>query len=523
MRILYSSQIKQLEEEFVAGGSEHIKLMENAGDCIIRFIHEKYGIQGKSIAVLCGKGNNGGDGFAAARGLYDNGAKVRVLLVDGEPTAADAMDMHGRAELAGVKHIACPRELPEESDEAAIEQYELIKRYILEADIVIDAIYGIGFHGEMPEHIARIIELTAMTKADILSVDVPSGVSADTGACAASCVKATYTLTFTAMKPAHVIYPSTRQCGTVLVAQIGIAESSLAEAERSIVDIDPYSVKLCFQPRPSDTHKGDYGKLLAICGSVGMAGAAVLACRAANHSGVGLVRAVLPDAIYPIAASQSLETVYTVCKGNDAGTLSAKDCEAIGRELEKSTACLVGCGLGINSDTRTIVEYVVKNSRVPLILDADALTIISENIGLLHQAQCPVILTPHIGEMARLVRAEPEEIASSRLMTATEFAKEFGVYVILKCANTVVALPDGRACVNFTGNPGMSKGGSGDVLAGILASFAAQGMEMADAATCAVYIHGEAGDKASARFSQHSVTPTDVIYELSTVFGEIEK
>lgn len=530
MRILYTEQIKQLEEEFAAGGSEHIKLMENAGDSVARFIHEKYGIQGMSVAVLCGHGNNGGDGFAAARKLHDNGAKVRIILVDGEPRTDDAIDMFGRAERAGVKFIANPTEVVksennEEDDELAelIKREELIKRYIIEADLIIDAVYGIGYHGDMPEHVEKILKIAGLSEAPVLAIDIPSGISADTGACADCCVKATYTVTFTAMKPAHIIYPSTKYCGTVLVAQIGIAEKSLEETEKKVFDIDYLSVKLCFQPRKSDTHKGDYGKLLVICGSVGMAGAAVLSCRAAVHSGAGLVRAVVPEGIYPIVGAQSIESVYAVCKGNDEGSLTADSCEKIGALLEKSDACLIGCGMGVNEDTKAIVEYVLKNSKVPLIIDADALTIISENLQLLREAGCPVIVTPHIGEMSRLVKQEIAEVSSNRLQTATEFAQEFGVYVILKSANTIIATPDGKAYVNLTGNPGMAKGGSGDVLSGMVASFTAQGFSLQEASTCAVYIHGAAGDKAAARFSQQAVTPTDVIYELSNVFCEIER
>jgi len=297
----------------------------------------------------------------------------------------------------------------------------------------------------------------------------------------------------------------------------------LNNIERTIFDIDSHTVNMCFRPRISDTHKGDYGKLLSICGSVGMAGAAVLACKAAIHSGVGLVKAVLPEAIYPIAATQSIESVFAVRKGNSDGTLSADDCEKIGELLKNCDACLIGCGLGVNDDTRAIVAYVIKNCCVPLILDADALNIVSENTDLLHEAKCPVIVTPHIGEMARLAGTDTEKVNNSRLAAAVEFAKKYKLNVILKSANTIVVLPDGQAYVNLNGNPGMAKGGSGDVLAGIVASFAAQGMNMLESATCAVYIHGAAGDKASARFSQHAVTPTDVIYELASVFSEIEK
>lgn len=529
MRILYTEQVKQLEEEYAAGGNEHIKLMENAGDSIARFIHEKYGIQGMSVAVLCGHGNNGGDGFAAARKLHDNGAKVRIILVDGDPRTDDAIDMFGRAERAGVKFISCPETAAADGDEddeensEILKREELIKRYIIEADLIIDAVYGIGYHGDMPEHVAKVLKIAGMSEAPVLAVDIPSGISADTGSCAECCVKATYTVTFTAMKPAHIIYPSTKYCGTVLVAQIGIAEKSIDETEKKLFDIDYHSVKLCFQPRNSDTHKGDYGKLLVICGSVGMAGAAVLSCKAAIHSGAGLVRAVIPEGIYPIVGTQSIESVYTVCKGNDDGTLTAESCDKIGQLLEKCDACLIGCGMGINDDTKAIVEYVIKNSKSPLIVDADALSIISDNIQLLCEAECPVIITPHIGEMSRLVKREIAEIGSNRLQTAVDFAQEYGVHVILKSANTIIAVPEGKAYVNLTGNPGMAKGGSGDVLAGMVASFAAQGFSLQDASVCAVYIHGAAGDKAAARFSQQAVTPTDMIYELSTVFCEIER
>lgn len=531
MRIFYGDQIQRLEELYSADGNDHIKLMETAGDCVARFIHEKYnGVQGLSVAVLCGHGNNGGDGFAAARKLLDNGAKVRIILVDGEPKTDDAVDMFGRAEIAGVKYVKCPTVEPNvtessvEEIEAVNELNDVVKRYILEADVIIDAIFGIGYHGNnMPEHIAKIIELTTMSEAPVISVDIPSGIVADTGRCAEPCIRAAYTLTFTAMKPAHVIYPSTQYCGTVLVAQIGISEKDIEAEEKMIFDIDRHAVKLAFEPRLSDTHKGDYGKLLAICGSTGMAGAAILAGRAAVHSGAGLVRMALPKEIYPIVAGQCIESVYSVFKTNGDGMLNANCCDKLGELLGGCNACLIGCGLGGSEDIKKIVKYVIKNCKVPLVLDADALTAISDDLNILREAQCPLILTPHLGEMGRLIGKETAEIKASRLECAVEFAKKYGVHLILKGANSIVADPDGKAYINFTGNPGMAKGGSGDVLAGIIGSLAAQGMSILDSCTCGVFVHGLAGDKAAERYSQHAVTPTDIIFELSTVFCEIER
>ncbi len=529
MRILYSKQVKQLEELFVSDGNERIKLMESAGDCITRFIHEKYGIKGKSIAIICGHGNNGGDGLAAARKLLENGAKVRVILADGEPITDDAIDMFGRAELAGVKYVKCPTEEPnvtDSSDEVIAEVNEIneiIKRYIIEADIIVDAIFGLGYYGNsMPDHIARLVEYSTMSVAPVVSVDVPSGVVADTGKVVEPCIRAAYTLTFTSLKPAHVIYPSTQYCGTVLVAQIGVSEKDLEEAENTVNSIDWHTVKMMFRPRMCDTHKGDYGKVLMLCGSVGMAGAAVLSGKAAVHSGAGLVRTVLPKEIYPIVAGQNIEGVYTVCKSSREGTLGAECIEKLDELLKNCDSCLIGCGIGQSDDIKKIVEHVVSYCEKPLIIDADALNILAQNPALLSKAKCPIILTPHIGEMARLTGKDIAQISSERLPAATEFAKKHGVTVVLKGANTIISEADGKAHINFTGNPGMAKGGSGDVLAGIIASFAAQGMPPIEAAICGVHIHGAAGDKAADRYSVHSLTPTDIIFELSTVFGDIE-
>ncbi len=513
MLILTKEQIRELEDAYVASGMDHIKLMEAAGNAVGRFIHEKFGITGKSIAVLCGSGNNGGDGFMAARKLLENGAKVCVLLADGMPKTPDAIDMYGRAERAGVMIVDCREE----------EEPEKIDRLINEAEIIVDSIYGLGFHDEPPEHIAELMRKVNLAVGEVVAVDIPSGVCGDSGQTASVCIKANYTVTFTAMKPGHIIFPGADFCGTVVCSAIGIEESAAEAMAPQVTSVDYQNVRLCFSARKQNTYKGDYGSLLAVCGSYGMAGAAVLAGKAAVQSGVGLVRMVLPDSIYPIVGGQLLDAVYYPMAASEDGTLSIDDCDRILELASKQKACLIGCGLGVSDGTKAVVEKLILDCPVPMVIDADALNVLADDVYLLKNAKSPIIITPHAGEMGRLTSADPDTVQQKRLALATEFASEFGVYVVLKGANTVIAAPDGTARVNLTGNPGMAKGGSGDVLAGIIGSLLAQGMSPADACECGVYIHGAAGDSAATHYSHHAMTPMDIIFELPGVFLDIER
>ncbi len=513
MLILTKEQIRELEDGYVQSGMDHIKLMEAAGNAVGRFIHEKYGISGKSIAVLCGAGNNGGDGFMAAKKLLENGAKVCALQVDGMPRTPDAIDMYGRAERAGVMIVDCASE----------EDQEKIDRLISEAEIIVDAIYGLGFHDEMPEPVAELVRKVNLAVAEVVAVDIPSGVSGDSGQIASVCVKANHTVTFTAMKPGHIIFPGAEYCGSVHCVQIGIEESVAEAMAPRVAAVDYQNVRLCFSARKQNTYKGDYGSLLAVCGSYGMVGAAVLAGKAAVQSGVGLVRMVLPESIYPIAAGQLLDAVYYPMKAAEEGTLSIDDCDRILELAARQKACLVGCGMGCSADTKEIVGRLILESPVPLVIDADALNVLADDVYLLKEAKSPIIITPHAGEMGRLTNADADTVQKRRLALATEFAAEFGVYVVLKGANTIIAAPDGTSRVNLTGNPGMAKGGSGDVLAGIIGSLLAQGMSPADACECGVYIHGAAGDRAAEQYSHHAMTPMDIILELPGVFLDIER
>lgn len=275
------------------------------------------------------------------------------------------------------------------------------------------------------------------------------------------------------------------------------------------------------RPRDPESNKGDYGRLLCVCGSEGMAGAAAMSARAALRCGTGIVEVALPRSIYSIVAPQAPEAVFTLLDPLPEGGLSPACEESLGRALSKASACLVGCGLGTGAAAREEVERLIGASRVPLVVDADGINLVARNIDVLKTVSAPVVLTPHPGEMARLLGTSVSDVQAHRREFAARFAAEHRAVLVLKGAGTLVALPDGRLFRNPTGNAGMAKGGSGDVLAGMIASFAAQGIEPGLAAAGAVYLHGLAGDRCAERLSQTAMLPTDLIETLPSLFSEI--
>lgn len=281
----------------------------------------------------------------------------------------------------------------------------------------------------------------------------------------------------------------------------------------------PEFVKRCFPLRAADSHKGTYGTLLSVCGSYGMAGAAILAARAAERCGTGLVVAALPESIYPIAASRLPEVVFTPLKN----VTCADDMNLLNRHLQKSTAVLIGCGLGDTAKTLELVEALLNTADRPIVLDADGINAAARHISILETAHPPLILTPHPKELARLLRCSVEQIQADRQTAAQTAASRFNAVVVLKGHRTVIADPNGTIAINETGNPGMAVAGSGDVLAGMIAGLAAQGFSLWDASCCGVYLHGAAGDLAAGRLSQHAMLPTDLLDELGMLFLQLEK
>ncbi|MGN0450996.1 MAG: NAD(P)H-hydrate dehydratase [Acutalibacteraceae bacterium] len=482
MKILTTDLIKESEESAVQSGAFSFReLMYRAGKSAAEIIMQKYDCRGKNIAVVCGRGNNGGDGCVIAGILAENGAKVTVSTPFGTPVTENAAYYYNELKYVTKTDIFIPK-----------------------ADIIIDAIFGIGLNRAPDEKTAEIINAINGTDAARISVDIPSGVQADSGKVLGSAVNADLTVTFIALKPCFVLPYGSDYCGEVVVADIGAppVNYSYLTTEKPV-----------FKKRRHNSHKGTFGTAVMFCGSYGMAGAAILASKAALRSGMGILKAVLCEDIYLPFTVSVPEAVCLPVKPNESGTLCPESLD-IPAILKGCSAALIGCGLGNNSDTAKIVRKLCEISEIPLVIDADGINALRYSIDIIKKSKAPIILTPHPGEMARLCSLTVSEVEENRVEIARDFAVKHGCVLVLKGADTIIAEPTGELYFNLTGNPGMSTGGSGDTLAGIILSLLAQGFSSGEAARAAVYLHGEAGDKAAAKRGERAMLPSDLIEEL---------
>ncbi len=482
MLILEKELIEISEKAAVANSAFSFKeLMLTAGTKAAEFIASKYPVKSCKIAVLCGTGNNGGDGCVIADFLAKSGADVTVIAPFGIPKTENAAYYYN-----------------------SMENVKIADQLTDEYDIIIDALFGIGFHGEPSPKAFELFEKINQCSGVKISIDIPSGVECDNGSVYKTAVIADLTLAFIAYKPCFFLPQGNEFCGEVCVLDIGVTP----------VD---YSYKLIEKPafpkRRRNSHKGTFGTALLFVGSFGMAGAAMLATKAALRSGLGIAKCVIPKSIYrPL-------TVFVpeaVCIPSEEAENGVLDFEKLPKEtiLENCTAVLCGCGNSQSDETFKIVEFLLENSTVPIILDADGINVICDSIELLKNRKAPLILTPHPGEMARLCKTDVATVEKDRIGFAKRFATEYQCTLVLKGSNTIVALSNGDIFINNCGNAGMATGGSGDVLAGIIVSLAAQGFAPETAAKYAVYLHSAAGDKAAKKRSMHALLPTDIIEEL---------
>ena len=387
-----------------------------------------------------------------------------------------------------------------------------------DASVVVDCVYGIGFHGHLPTSLVPLMRQMNAATGYRVAVDMPSGVCADTGEADADAFQAEHTLTFTAAKVGLAAQPN----GRVTVLNIGIP-ARITEQVLGQKSITETLVKSCFRARPLESHKGTFGRVVAVCGSYGMAGAAILCVRAALRSGVGLVTAAVPRSIYPILAPVLPEAVFVPLPEDETGRLSRDAIHPLLATLRGASAVVLGPGLGRSEELTDLVTAVCCHSPCPIILDADGINAVKPHMLVEEAVSAPLILTPHPGEMARLLDTSLTEVQQHRAEITRRFAEDYGVTLVLKGHHTLVAAPDRPLLQNDTGNPGMATGGSGDVLAGLIGGLAAQGMEPYQAAMCGVYLHGAAGDRAAERLSQHSMLPSDIIEELGSLFLNMEK
>lgn len=482
-------------------GYPYREMMLTAGTVCADIICDEYDVSEKKVAVVCGKGNNGGDGFVAAARLAERGAEVLCLLACGEPSKPDAKYFFDALSGTG----CTVTDISGNADVA----YDMLKT----CDYIIDAVFGCGFAGSPGDELNRLFAFINTLKSTKISVDLPSGAECDSGEIKGECIRCDLTVAISSPKPAHVFLPSRDFCGKTVYADIGFLQQDEIEAAGApmlICSVDAI-------PRRTDSNKGDFGRVLCICGSKSYIGAAVLSASGAVRSGAGLVYAAFPESAYPAIAPKLTEPVLLPMPSDENGCFSALAIPEIIEAMRGCSAVLLGCGLGKSAGTRRLVEAVLFACRVPLVLDADGINIAAENINILKAARSKLIITPHPGEMSRLTGMSISKIQADRVKAAEEFAAEHGCVLVLKGSGTVVS--DGsKTVINTAGNPGMAKGGSGDLLAGIIAGLLAQGQSSLDAAANGVFLHALAGDAAAEKMSMQGMTPTDMLNQLPYCF-----
>ena len=492
MKLVYAHEMgaldKKAAEEFYLPTAV---LMENAGRAVAEAAAELLGgdVYAKSIAVFVGKGNNGGDGLVAARWLSAAGARVKIFL------AAPAADFAG---AAGVQLKTCAKSglgitvLAEESD------WNVAEIAAAHADVIIDALLGTGFKGELKGAYERACKLINSVRAQVLAVDVPSGTEADTGAADENAVQAAATVTMQLPKVGLYLYPTAELAGKIITVPIGMPEALTSQAEGSKYLVDSSMVRDFLPLRSGNCHKGEAGRVTVAAGSPGYTGAAALCAQAAVKAGAGLVSLYTPLCSREVLAVKLTEVMVKGLIERMPGILGGGAvCEVLDA-ANKADVLAIGPGLGTSEATGDVIINILEGYEGTAVIDADALTALSRKPELLPQLKCTKILTPHPGEMARLCGLTAAEVDARRVELAAQYAKEWNCVLVLKGAPTVIGCPDGTVYVNTTGCSAMATGGCGDVLTGIIAGLCAQGVEAEAAAVCGVYLHGLASELAAA-------------------------
>jgi len=492
-------------------GVPSLTLMENAGKSVVAFIKQRFAKLGRRrIVILCGKGNNGGDGFVVARQLLEMGARPAVYLF------ADPSEVRGDAAMNLKRWQDAARDLKIVRNEI---EWQAAKSALASADIIVDALLGTGARGPVEGVLQEVIEDVNRRRpeAAVVAVDIPSGLLADTGDAQGAAIVANFTVTFTAPKIGFFLGTAALQVGQLIVRDIGSPPELIEEVGKGHVRwIEPHELAQFAVPRNAAGHKGDYGHALIVAGSVGKSGAAVLASWAALRVGAGLVTVATPDSVLPIIASHTPEAMTEPLPPTETGSISLRslEYERFDNLLKGKRALAIGPGLSTHGETQQFIRTIVaKRPPIPIILDADGLNAFDGHGQELRGSKGMIVLTPHPGEMARLLGTTTSDIQSRRLEVAQKAAADWDAYVVLKGHQTIVAAPDGQAWINSTGNPGMATGGTGDVLTGMLAGLTAEYGLKSWWWTLGfgVYLHGLAGDLAAADVGQAPLMATDLI------------
>ena len=494
-------------------GIPSLVLMENAGRQVVAAMESFFqDLSDRRVAVVCGKGNNGGDGFVVARTLSQRSVDVSVFVVG---SVADIKgDARINIEILGRLGIT----VVEIADEG---QWELHFSEISDRDLIVDALFGTGLKSALSGIYETVIADINGAAIPVVSIDVPSGMSADTHHLIGDCIDATITVTLGAPKLPLILPPAEEKSGEVVIADIGIPAGIIEALEGPRVELMTREhIRTLISPRAADVHKGDFGRVLVVAGSRGKTGAAILAAQGALKSGAGLVTVASPRSVVPVIAAYAPEYMTEPLDETIDGTVDFAAAEHV-LEVD-ADAIVVGPGLGRGQGVSTFVRELLESSETPLIFDADALNAFAdEPSALVGREGRDVIITPHPGEMARLVGATIDDVQADRVGIARDFATAHKLYVVLKGYRTIIATPDGKVFVNPTGSPGMATGGTGDVLAGMLAAWLGQLLDAEAACRLAVYVHGAAGELADADQGEVSMTAGDLVQHISDAILEL--
>ena len=516
MRILNGAQMREADRRTIEDlGIPSIVLMENAARQVVTAIDTTFDdLPNRRVAVVCGRGSNGGDGFVVARALKQRGIDVSVfLLARVAEVAGDA-----RLNLTILGRLGLPVvEVPAEP--AWKRQFSAIS----DCDVIVDAIFGTGLTKPLAGLFQTVVADLNGSGIPIVSVDLPSGLSADTHDLIGEAIQASLTVTLAAPKLPLLLPPGESHVGRLVIADIGIPATIIdALDEPRTYLLTREQMRAHIQPRVADSHKGDYGRVLLVAGSVGKTGAAQLAAAGALRAGAGLVTVATPRCCLPIVAGRAPEYMTEGLEDTPAGTV---DVSALDRVLAfPCDVIAAGPGLGTGRAPATFVHGLLERAAAPLVLDADALNAFAEEPDRLQgRKDLSVIITPHPGEMARLAGISVDKVQANRIDVARAFATSHRVHVILKGSRTVIATPDGTVFVNLTGNPGMATGGTGDVLTGMVAAWLAQLLDADAASKVGVYVHGLAGDLAEAERGAVSLIATDLVERIGQAVLELSE
>jgi NAD(P)H-hydrate epimerase len=507
-----AAEMRALDRWTIEHGTPGHVLMERAGLGAARVLLERLRRPRGPVVVVAGRGNNGGDGFVVARHLRRRRVPVEVWLL-GRP--ADVRGDAASALAAWTRARGTTHALTETG------RLETLRARLGRAAAVVDALFGTGLNAPLEGLAAAAVEAINASDAPVLAVDIASGLSADTGVPLGTAVRATLTATFGLPKIGQLLYPGVEHTGLLAVVDIGIPAAAIAAVAPRVSLLETDEVGRLLPPRPRDAHKGTFGHVLVIATSRGKTGAGLLAAEAAGRVGAGLTTLAVPASLLPVLESRVWEAMTTALPDGGDGSAAVGDGRALDTALAGRAAVVCGPGLGQAPLTRALVAEVVRRTPVPLVLDADGLNCVA-GTGLLTERPAPTILTPHPGEMARLLGTDVPGVQRDRLRAARTLAEAVRAVVVLKGAHTVIAAPDGGVAISPTGNPGMASGGTGDVLAGVLGGLLAQGLAPFDAAVLGVFAHGAAADAVAARQGEVGLLARDVVAELPSTLARLQ-